>query len=177
MNAIQSLEERVRKRFPAAKTALDPAGKAGGPWFLDIDLGGHPVTVEWRPGKGFGVSSKRPGGYGEGPDEVLPDLDAASRRVIGLLLARARTRPPEAVRLRELRSARGLSQVELAKRLRVNQAAVSKLEKRSDLRLRTLREVVAAMGGELVIRARFPDGEKDLCFDDPSTAAETQGGG
>jgi DNA-binding Xre family transcriptional regulator len=169
MNAIQSLEEGIRKRFPAAKTALDPATNPAGSWFLDIDLAGHPVTVEWRPGQGFGVTSKRSSGYGEGTDEVLPDLAAATRRVTSLLLAGARTRPPEAVRLRELRSARGLSQVELAKRLRIKQAAVSKLEKRSDLRIRTLRDVVAAMGGQLVIRARFPDGEKELCFDDDAS--------
>lgn len=172
MNAIQSLEERVRRRFPAVKTTLDPASKPAGPWFLDIDLEGQPVTVEWRAGHGFGITSKRSPGYGEGPDELVPDLETASRRVISLLLARAGTIPPRAVRLRELRSARGLSQVELAGRLRINQAAVSKLEKRSDLRIRTLREVVRAMGGKLVIRALFPDGEKELCFDD-ETAAPT----
>jgi DNA-binding Xre family transcriptional regulator len=173
MNAIQILEERIRKRFPAVKISLDPSGKPGGPWFLDIDLNGQAVTVEWRAGRGFGITSKRSPGYGEGPDELLPDLESASRRVIALLLAGARTRPPQAVRLRELRSARGLSQVELAKRLRINQAAVSKLEKRSDLRVRTLREVVEALGGKLVIRARFPEGERELCFDDPAPDCET----
>jgi DNA-binding Xre family transcriptional regulator len=166
MNAIQALEQKVRKRFPTAKTVLDPSSQPAGPWFLDIDLNGHPVTVEWRPKRGFGVTSKRLPGYGEGPDEVIPDVDSASRRVIMLLLAGARTTLPQAVRLRELRAARGLSQVELARRLRINQAAISKLEKRSDLRVRTLRDVVAAMGGQLVIRARFADGEKELCFDD-----------
>jgi DNA-binding XRE family transcriptional regulator len=176
MNDIQALEERVRKRFPAVKTTLDPSSKPAGPWFLDIDLEGQPVTVEWRAGRGFGITSKRSPGYGEGPDELVPDLETASRRVIGLLLAQARTTPPKAVRLRELRSARGLSQVQLAKRLRINQAAVSKLEKRLDLRIRTLRDVVEAMGGKLVIRALFPEGEKELCFDDeaPSSEAATR---
>jgi DNA-binding Xre family transcriptional regulator len=173
MNPIQSLEERVRQRFPAVKTALDPSSKPSGPWFLDLDLEGHPITVEWRAGRGFGITSKRSSGYGEGPDEVHPDLDTASRRVIHLLLAGARTTLPKAVRLRELRSTRGLSQVELARRLRINQAAVSKLEKRSDLRIRTLRDVIEAMGGELVIRARFPDGEKELRFDAEDSSSET----
>jgi DNA-binding Xre family transcriptional regulator len=179
MNAIQTLEERVRKRFPAAKTTLDPSGQPAGPWFLDIDLEGQPVTVEWRPGRGFGITSKRSPGYGEGPDEIVPDLATASRRVIALLLAQARTKPPKVVRLRELRSARGISQAQLAERLRINQAAVSKLEKRSDLRIRTLRDVIEAMGGKLVIRALFPEGERELCFDDqaPSSGAATPGGG
>ena len=172
MNAIQTLEERLLKRFPAAKTTLDSSSKTTGPWFLDIDLDGQPVTVEWRAGRGFGITSKRSSGYGEGPDEILPDLETVTRRVISLFLARSATRPPRAVRLRELRSARGLSQVELAKRLRINQAAVSKLEKRGDLRIRTLRDVVQAMGGKLVIRALFPDGEKELSFEDEAPASK-----
>lgn len=174
MNPIQSLEQQVRQRFPQAHTVLDPSGEAAGPWFLDIELDGHPVTVEWRPERGFGITSNVAAGYGEGPDEVYPDVALASSRVITLLLATTRTVPPRAVRLRELRAARRMSQVELAGRLRVKQAAVSKMENRLDLHLRTLREVVAAMGGQLIIRARFPDGmERELCFDEDSKAASS----
>src|ERR1700681_2790188 len=100
MNAIQTLAELVQKRFPAAKMTLDPSAKPAGPWFLDIDMEGQPVTVEWRAGQGVGITSKRSPGYGEGPDELVSDLETASRRVIGLLLAGARTTPPKAVRLR-----------------------------------------------------------------------------
>lgn len=60
--------------------------------------------------------------------------------------------------LQELRAARKLTQEELAKTLNVNQAAVSKLERRADMYVSTLREFVRAMGGELVITARFPEG-------------------
>jgi DNA-binding XRE family transcriptional regulator len=172
---MQALEQKVRERFPTAKTTLDPSSQRSGPWFLDIDLNGHLITVEWRPRRGFGLTSKRLSEYGEGPDEVIPDIDSAFHRVITLLLAGARTALPQAIRLRELRAARGLSQVELAKRLRINQAAISKLEKRSDLLVRTLREVVTAMGGQLVIRARFPDGEKELCFDNIADASRSRG--
>jgi len=169
MNPIQALEQHVRRRFPEAKITLDPAGQPTGPWFLDIGLNNHHVAVEWRTDRGFGVTSNSSSGYGEGSDEVYPDIESASRRVITLLLARGRTRPPKAVRLRELRTERRMSQVELAERLRVKQAAVSKMENRSDLHIRTLRDVVAAMGGQLVIRARFPDGmERELCFDEGS---------
>ncbi len=162
MNAIQVLEQRVRQRFPSAKVSLDPAEKPTGSWFLDLDLEGYPMTIEWRPRAGFGIVAKRESGYGEGVDVVLPDLESAVRRVFGLLLAKSKTSPPSTVRLRELRAFRGLSQVELAKSLRVNQAAVSKLEQRTDLRLATLRQVVRALGGELEIRARFPDSTFEL---------------
>jgi transcriptional regulator with XRE-family HTH domain len=61
--------------------------------------------------------------------------------------------------LQELRLARGLSQQTLAELLDVQQPAVAKLEKRTDMYLSTLRNHIRAMGGELDIIARFPDGE------------------
>ena len=61
--------------------------------------------------------------------------------------------------LQELRVARGLSQQTLAKVLQVQQPAIAKLEKRTDMYLSTLRNHIRAMGGELEVIARFPDGE------------------
>jgi transcriptional regulator with XRE-family HTH domain len=58
----------------------------------------------------------------------------------------------------ELRRARKLSQEELAARLNVRQAAVSKVEHRTDLYISTLRRHIEAMGGRLVIQAEFPEG-------------------
>lgn len=62
----------------------------------------------------------------------------------------------------ELRQARNYTQAELARVLGTSQASVSKLERRSDMYLSTLRRLVQAMGGELQITARFPDGEVRL---------------
>ena len=61
--------------------------------------------------------------------------------------------------LNELRQARALSQVKLAETLHVNQAAVSKIERRTDMYISTLRAYIRAMGGDLEIVAKFPDGE------------------
>lgn len=61
--------------------------------------------------------------------------------------------------LNELRQARGLSQKMLAEVLHVQQPAVAKLEKRTDMYISTLRSHIEAMGGELDVVARFPDGE------------------
>lgn len=61
--------------------------------------------------------------------------------------------------LQELRQARALSQQELAEVLGLNQATVSKLERRTDMYLSSLRRFVEAMGGELEITASFPDGK------------------
>lgn len=76
-------------------------------------------------------------------------------------LARAEKRANETLAempLNELRAARQLTQESLAKSLGVNQAAVSKMERRTDMYISTLRQFVVAMGGELEITARFPDG-------------------
>lgn len=60
--------------------------------------------------------------------------------------------------LQELRQARGLSQQALAKVLRVQQPSIAKLEKRTDMYVSTLRSHIEALGGELEIVARFPEG-------------------
>ena len=64
--------------------------------------------------------------------------------------------------LDELREAREMTQVHLAKVLGVNQAAVSKLERRTDMYVSTLHDFVKAMGGELKITARFPEGTVEI---------------
>ena len=61
--------------------------------------------------------------------------------------------------LQELRQARHLSQEQLAGVLRIKQASVSKLERRTDMYIQSLRSYINAMGGELEITARFPDGD------------------
>ena len=60
--------------------------------------------------------------------------------------------------LNELRQARGLSQKMLAKVLHVQQPSIAKIEKRTDMYISTLRSHIEAMGGELEVVARFPDG-------------------
>jgi DNA-binding XRE family transcriptional regulator len=63
----------------------------------------------------------------------------------------------EEMTLRELRKARKLTQVRIAKTLGIKQDSVSRLEKRSDVLLSTLRKTVEAMGGTLSLVAQFPD--------------------
>ena len=59
--------------------------------------------------------------------------------------------------LRELRKARQLTQLSVARELGISQHGVSRLEQRSDLLLSTLRRTVEAMGGSLSLIATFPD--------------------
>lgn len=60
--------------------------------------------------------------------------------------------------LDELRCARNLTQEQLAKALGVEQAAVSRMERRTDMYVSTLQTAIKAMGGDLEIRAIFQDG-------------------
>jgi hypothetical protein len=63
----------------------------------------------------------------------------------------------EEATLRQVRGARERSQAAVAQELHINQAAVSKLERRTDMYLSTLRGYIEAMGGKLEIIARFPE--------------------
>ena len=60
--------------------------------------------------------------------------------------------------LHELRQARGLSQKVLAEVLHVQQPSIAKMEKRTYMYISTLRSHIEAMGGQLDVIARFPDG-------------------
>jgi DNA-binding transcriptional regulator YiaG len=81
----------------------------------------------------------------------------------------------KAMPLDDLREARALTQTQLAEVLHVSQGAVSKVERRADMYISTLRSYVRAIGGDLQIRAVFPEGEivinqfEDLAISDKAT--------
>lgn len=60
--------------------------------------------------------------------------------------------------LRRLREARALTQSRVAELLGMDQSEVSRLERRSDMLLSTLKRFVAATGGEMHIVVTYPDG-------------------
>lgn len=159
INDIQRLSERLRERFPTASLKMDPAETPTGSWWLDAELQGHLVVAEWKPDRGFGLSTPSDDDFGAGVDEIYPTEIAAFERIKELLLGQTKTARPEDLSLPKLRELRRLSQVELASRLHVTQGALSRMERRSDMLIGTLRNAVAAMGGELEIRALFPEGD------------------
>jgi len=64
----------------------------------------------------------------------------------------------EEMTLAELRQARFLTQETLGETLQVGQTSIAKMEKRADMYVSNLRRFIEAMGGELDIIARFPEG-------------------
>ncbi|MGC2416462.1 MAG: XRE family transcriptional regulator [Candidatus Acidiferrales bacterium] len=101
-------------------------------------------------------------------NEIIRKLGRAERKKVedraGEIIA-------EEMSLGDLRKARKLTQARVAKTLGITQDSVSRLEKRSDLLISTLRKTVKAMGGDVRIVAEFADRApvilSELSEDDP----------
>jgi transcriptional regulator with XRE-family HTH domain len=89
-------------------------------------------------------------------EKLLAKLPPERQRKIK---ARAAELIAEEYALRDLRKAKHLTQTEVAEQLGGRQVYVSRLEKRSDMKLSTLRDYVRALGGELKVMVTFPEGE------------------
>ncbi len=83
-------------------------------------------------------------------DDVMAGLPQARRQ-------RVKARAMELATLKDLRQAAMQTQEELAATLGVRQDTISRLEKRSDMLLSTLRQYVEGMGGRLELVAQFPN--------------------
>ena len=83
----------------------------------------------------------------------LKKLSANRRKKIS---TRAKALVAKEMTLRDLRKALELTQTDISEKLHMNQEAVSRLERRSDLLLSTLVAYIKAMGGELNLTAKFP---------------------
>jgi transcriptional regulator with XRE-family HTH domain len=92
--------------------------------------------------------------FSELRSRMSPDAQHRSARKAEAMLA--------AMDLRDLVRERGLTQEVLAERLSKAQGNVSRILRREDLHVSTLRDVVEAMGGRLHLTARFPDGAYEL---------------
>ena len=87
-------------------------------------------------------------------NEIIRKLSPAERKKVE---DRAAELIAEEMTLRDLRKARKLTQARVAKTLGVTQDSVSRLEKRTDLLISTLRKTVKAMGGNVRTIAEFRD--------------------
>jgi DNA-binding XRE family transcriptional regulator len=63
----------------------------------------------------------------------------------------------EELNLREVRRLRKLTQARLSKKLKIGQEGVSRIEKRTDLYISTLRSYVEGVGGKLKLVVELPD--------------------
>lgn len=86
-------------------------------------------------------------------NNVIGKLPAARRQRVE---ARAQELIAEELTLQDIRKAQKLTQVQMATVLNIGQDSISRLEKRSDMMLSTMRSYIEAMGGSLELVARFP---------------------
>ena len=156
---IAELIQHVSRLLPAAVPAAEPGGVKAGNWWVEIKCGPRAATVEWRPQRGFGVyGAVEAETYGEGPKEIYQGAPMAARRLVQLLSERK----AGGSWLKTLRELHGVSQVDVATRLGIQQGNISKLERRSKVQLGTVVKLVAALGGSIEIRAKFPNAEFPL---------------
>src|SRR3984885_687215 len=109
----------------------------------------------FRPVAFYGRDPGRPGKM-KTLEQKLKEISPKRREKIK---ARTRELVAREMSLRELRHAVNKTQKTLARTLKMGQDGVSRLEKRSDLLLSTLRNYVEAVGGSLTLVAQFPDQE------------------
>jgi len=91
---------------------------------------------------------------GKSLEMKLAELSPEARRRVG---ERTTELVSEELAIRDLRKAMAKTQVQIARKLDVGQVAVSRIEKRSDLMISTLRGYLRAMGADLELRAVFKD--------------------
>ena len=87
-------------------------------------------------------------------DEIIKTLPLAEQRDIA---KRTKELMAEELTLQELRQARKITQVKMAKKLGIAQKQISEIEKRTDMHISTLRRSVEALGGKLSLVVEFPD--------------------
>ena len=117
MNLLQQLESRVREEFPGVQARLDLAEVPEASSWLDLTLRDRRATVEWRPGRGFGVSLSPETVYGEGSDEIYPDFSTALKRLVAVLEEGSRTKPDSPAILK-FNPRRDLTEAEFAAKYR-----------------------------------------------------------
>ena len=158
---FDEIAENIKAEFPGIEISVRKAANPTGFDYLNVRCGGIEVAVVWNQDQGFGLSSFDEkadplDGLYSSPDEWYTNAAAVFHRVVSLLIDHQQTKPPVAS-ISEIRQERHISQETVSSRLKVKQATYSKLERRGDVKVSSLKKVIEAMGGKLRIEAIFPD--------------------
>jgi DNA-binding phage protein len=154
--AVENLKNILVEMIPLSHIKVDEPEHAGGNYWVDVNVGKKRHTLEYRPGKGFGLFHEN-AGYGEGPAEIYRTPERAAQRVTQLM-AGSKGKATQ-LGLKDIRELYGHSQVTLAKKAGVKQPAISRFEKRGEVKLSTLAATIKALGGKLEVRAHFEDAD------------------
>jgi DNA-binding XRE family transcriptional regulator len=173
MNAFGQLADTVLERFGAReewKLEVEPPLRSEGVWSLTlIRDDGYVIEVEWQRNRGFGIAAGKDMVFGSGVDEIYGSAATTLTRIQHLLETGEDTVNDAALELADLRKLRGLLQKDVAERLGISKSGLAQMERPASLtsmQIDTLRRLIASMGGELVLTARFPEGhERQIAVD------------
>ena len=163
VSPVEEIQGVLEREFSDIRTMIRKSDDPAGFQFLNICSGDLEIAVEWKADIGFGLSSFRgdaddlDNAFGK-PDEWYTKTASVICRIESLLIEEQETRPKQ-MSIGEIRREVDISQEELSEALGVKQATYSKQERRSDMKLSSLRKAIEAMGGVLRIEARFPDSQ------------------
>jgi len=153
---IQEFKRLLIADVPQCEIKVDEPQHPGGSYWLDLHIGKKRHTLEYRRETGFGLFHDD-AAYGERPAEFYRTPKRAAQRLVQILKSE-NTKSPR-LGLKDLRELYGHSQVRLAKKAGVNQPAISRFEKRGEVKLSTLAATIKALGGTLEVRAHFDDAD------------------
>src|ERR1051325_6133540 len=160
---IDKLKMLLKDGLSKCNVEVDAPDRESGNSWVDIRVGKKHVAVEYQPGKGFGIFGRK-AAYGGVPIEVYRTPEVAVRRLVQLF--QSGKSESRLLTLKGLRELYRCSQVELAQKVGVKQSAISRFEHRSDVKVGTLAAAVKALGGQLEVRARFPDSDVAISVKD-----------
>ena len=167
MNAFLLLEKAVRAALAARLDiviTVDRPVNPSGVWIMSIVVkDGYVIEIEWNRHRGFGLTAGWDLDFGAGVDEIVGSEQATVARILALIASPVATCVNTPVDLAALRKSRGALQKDLAFKLGITKSGLAQLEKPEAFRsmqLGTLRRIVAELGGELVITAKFPAGRQ-----------------
>jgi DNA-binding XRE family transcriptional regulator len=167
MNVFEQLVENLKVQFRDEKELFVRFGRPldrGGFWaFRMVFSDDFLVSMVWSRHKGFMLTTGFDVAYGSSYDEIFADADSIFARIKVLTKDRKATEFQNAVSLADLRKLQGVTQTALAARVEMTKGGLSQIESEDDLlgmKVGTIKKLIDSLGGNLVLTARFPNGEE-----------------
>ena len=162
MTALDQFIAKAQEFRPSVNIAIDRPADERGDYWLDVAIDGFQTTLVWRADGGFGFYTGETA-YGDKPDELYKKPEMAAKRLEQLIESSDEETPSQAFPwLKDLRTLINIPQTTLAERLTIQQAAVSRLENRDDIKLSSLFAYMDGLGVRLEIKAYNEDFEMSV---------------
>lgn len=167
MNVFEELVEKLKHQNRNDRELVcrfaRPLDRSGFWTFSMVFADDFLVSIAWNRHQGFMLTTGFDVGFGGAYDEIFHDAESVFGRVAALVKDRRTTDFQVPVGLSELRKLQGMTQADLAARVEITKGGLSQIEGEDDLlgmKVGTIKKLVDSLGGELVLTARFPNGDE-----------------